>query len=117
TTAATAEAPKAQGNSGGGKAGPGSGGKISDARAAAMVNELNQLDMQMLGALNSKGSSTSAVLSGGDVPTGLLDNAAASGSGVGHNGVAGLNFGNGAGGTVRPGAVGGGGLASIGNTA
>jgi hypothetical protein len=113
---AAAEAPKAA--AGGGQKGPagGSKGSLSDARAAAISNELNQLDMAMLGALNSKGGSTSAVLSGGDVPTGLLDGAAASGSGVGHGNVAGLNFGNGSGGTLRPGAVGAGGLANIGNT-
>jgi hypothetical protein len=119
TAAAASEAPKAAAGGGGGKAGPGAGagkGSVSDARAAAISNELNQLDMQMLGALNSTGGSTNSVLSSGDVPTGLLDGAAASGSGVGRGSIAGLNIGNGTGGTVRPGAAGGGGLASIGNT-
>ncbi|KYF78617.1 hypothetical protein BE17_09355 [Sorangium cellulosum] len=89
---------------------------MNDARASALTNELAQLDMQMLGALNSSGNATASVLSSGDVPTGLLENAAASGSGVGKGGVAGLNMGGAGGGTVRPGAAGGGGLASIGNT-
>ncbi|AUX24855.1 hypothetical protein SOCEGT47_053950 [Sorangium cellulosum] len=118
TAAATAEAPKAA--SGGSKGGAGSPGKgsggISDARASAIANELAQLDVQMLAALNSSGNATSSVLSSGDVPTGLLENAAASGAGVGKGGVAGLNMGSSGGGTVRPGTAGGGGLATIGNT-
>jgi hypothetical protein len=118
TAATPTEAPKAGGGAGG-KSGGGAGkgaGSVSDARAAAITNELAQLDMQMLGALNSSGNATSSVLSSGDVPLGLLENAAASGSGVGKGGVAGLNMGGAGGGTVRPGAAGGGGLASIGNT-
>ncbi|MGK4002962.1 AgmX/PglI C-terminal domain-containing protein [Sorangium sp. So ce1036] len=118
TAAATVEAPKAA--SGGSKGGAGSPGKgsggMSDARASAIANELAQLDVQMLAALNSSGNATSSVLSSGDVPTGLLENAAASGAGVGKGGVAGLNMGSSGGGTVRPGTAGGGGLATIGNT-
>ncbi|MCC6556862.1 MAG: AgmX/PglI C-terminal domain-containing protein [Polyangiaceae bacterium] len=114
---AAAEAPKAGGGGAGKGAGPGGGkGNISDARASAIANELAQLDMQMLGALNSTGNATSSVLSSGDVPLGLLENAAASGSGVGKGGIAGLNMGGSGGGTVRPGAVGGGGLSGLGNT-
>lgn len=115
---AAAEAPKPGGASGG-KAGPGSGksGNVSDARASAIANELAQLDMQMLGALSSSSNATSSVLSSGDVPLGLLEGAAASESGVGRGGIAGLNMGGSGGGTVRPGTMGGGGLASLGNTA
>ncbi|WP_437775644.1 AgmX/PglI C-terminal domain-containing protein [Sorangium sp. So ce1097] len=120
TAAPVAEAPKAPSGGGnkGAAAGPAKGGSggMSDARASALTNELAQLDMQMLGALNSSGNATASVLSSGDVPTGLLENAAASGSGVGKGGVAGLNMGGAGSGTVRPGAAGGGGLASIGNT-
>lgn len=119
TAAPAAEAPKAAGggNKGAAAASPGKGsGGMSDARASALSNELAQLDMQMLGALNSSGNATASVLSSGDVPTGLLENAAASGAGVGKGGVAGLNMGGAGGGTVRPGAAGGGGLATIGNT-
>jgi hypothetical protein len=117
TAAATAEAPKSAGGSGKAAGGPGAGGgKVSDARASAIANELAQLDMAMIGALNSGGTATQGVLSSGDVPTGLLDGAAQSGAGVGQGGVAGLNMGGSGGGSVRPGAVGGGGLASIGNT-
>ncbi|MDC3959466.1 AgmX/PglI C-terminal domain-containing protein [Polyangium jinanense] len=111
---APAEAPKP---SAGASAAKGAGGgKISDTRAAAIANELNQLDMQMLGALNASGNATAGVLDRGDVPLGLLDNAAASGAGAGLGGIAGLNLGNAGGGTVRPGAAGGGGLANIGDT-
>jgi hypothetical protein len=115
TAAAATEAPKA--GAGGAKGpGAGSGGKVSDARASAIANELAQLDMAMIGVLNSGGSATQGVLNSGDVPTGLLDGAAQSGAGVGQGGVAGLNMGGGTGGAVRPGAAGGGGLAGIGNT-
>src|SRR5262245_7295066 len=92
STGAAAEAPKA--GSGGSK-GPGSGGKMGDARAAKISNELDQLDMAMIGALNANGSATQGVLNSGDVPTGLLDGAAQSGAGVGSGGIAGLNMGGG----------------------
>lgn len=114
TNVAAAEAPKAGG--GGSKgAGKGGGGKgnISDARAAAISSELAQLDIAMVGALNSKGGATNSVLDKGDTPLGLLEGAAANGAGVGSGGVAGLNMGGGGGGTLRPGAAGGGGLAGI----
>ncbi|MEJ7728805.1 MAG: AgmX/PglI C-terminal domain-containing protein [Polyangiaceae bacterium] len=115
SAAAATEAPKA--GAGGAKGpGAGSGGKVSDARASAIANELAQLDMAMIGVLNSGGNATQGVLNSGDVPTGLLDGAAQSGAGVGQGGVAGLNMGGGTGGAVRPGAAGGGGLAGIGNT-
>lgn len=89
--------------------------KVADARATAISNELQKLDMEMLGALTQSGSATRGVLDSGDVPTGLLDSVAASGQGVGQGSIGGLNMGSGSGGTVRPGAAGGG-LASIGNT-
>lgn len=118
TAAAATEAPKASG--GGGKAGPGSGGgRISDARASALSNQMAQLELQMVAALGSSGSATNAVLgSAGDVPLGMLEGAAASGAGVSTGGVGGLNLGGGGGGVFRPGSVGGGGkgLAGIGET-
>ena len=113
TAQAAAEAPKAAG----GPAKGASAGRVSDARATAVMNELQQLEVQMLASLNSSGNATAGVLNSGDVPLDLLDGAAASGAGVGRGGIAGLNMGGGAGGTVRPGAVGGGGLSGIGNTA
>ncbi len=119
TAVAATDAPKAPtGGSGGAKgagAGAGAGkGNISDARATAISNELNQLDVAMVGALNSNGSATNSVLDKGDTPTGLLDGAAANGAGIGAGGIAGLNMGGGSGGTLRPGQAGGGGLATIG---
>ena len=114
TASAAAEAPKAaaHGSGGGNKAGA-SGKSIGDARAAAISNELAQLDVAMVGALNSRGGATNSVLDRGDTPTGLLDGAAAAGAGVGAGGVAGLHLGGGSGGTLRPGVAGAGGLASI----
>lgn len=115
--AAPAAAPKAHsgGSGSAGKGGSPGKGNISDARAAAIANELAQLDVAMVGALNSKGGATASVLDRGDTPTGLLDAAAAAGAGVGAGGVAGLHLGNGGGGVLKPGQAGGGGLASIGD--
>jgi hypothetical protein len=114
--AAAADAPKAKAGGGAG-AGKGSAGKgnVSDARATAIANELAQLDVAMVGALNSKGGATNSVLERGDTPTGLLDGAAAAGAGIGAGGVAGLHLGGGGGGVLKPGQAGGGGLASIGD--
>ena len=116
TTAAgaAADAPKAASHGGAGAKGAGASGKsIGDARAQAISSELAQLDVAMVGALNSKGGATSSVLDRGDTPTGLLDGAAANGAGVGAGGVAGLHLGSGGGGALRPGAGGGGDLAGI----
>lgn len=115
---AAAEAPKTPGAGGQGGAGKGGGGKagpMGDARAAAISNELAQLDVAMVGALNSRGGATSNVLDRGDAPTGLLDAAAAGGAGVGQGGIPGISLGGlGGGGIVKPGAAGGGsGLAGM----
>jgi len=116
TSAAATDAPKAvahSGGSGGNKGAGASGKSIGDARAAAISSELSQLDVAMVGALNSKGGATNSVLDRGDTPTGLLDGAAANGAGVGSGGVAGLHLGGGSGGALRPGAAGSGGLAGM----
>lgn len=121
-TTEVAEAPKdagkgkgkGDGAAAGGK-GPGGGG-MSDSEFAALSNELDQLDMATLGALTEGGTATAGVLGSGDVPTGALEAAAASGAGVGSSGGSGLNIGGGGGGAIRPGAAGGGGLAGIGKT-
>ncbi len=104
TAAAATEAPKT--STGGGAKGAGGGGKITDARATAISNELNQLQVQMLGALSSTGSATNSVLSDSNAALGLLDNAAASGAGVGMGGIPGLNFGTTGGGALKPGSSG-----------
>lgn len=102
-----AEKPKAQAK---GKDTKAEGGAMSAKEAAALSNELDQLEMATLGALSNMGPATAGVLKGGDVPTSALDDAAASGAGVG---VGGFNLGKG-GGAIRPGQ--GGGLAGIGQT-
>lgn len=95
-------------------AGPASRGPMSAAQAAALSSDLDKLEMDTLGALVGEGPATAGVLMGGEVPTGALDQAAASGAGVGFGGIGGLNLGGG-GGPMRPGSVGGG-LDRIGTT-
>lgn len=116
TSAAATEAPKSAGGGGPAK-GSGGRGSISDAKATAITNELNSLQMQMLGALSSTGSAASSVLNDGNAALGLLENATAGGSGVGFGGIGGLNIGGGGGGSLRPGAGGERSLTSLGNTA
>src|SRR5262245_62010152 len=110
------EAPKAEAPKPTPKASPTPAGKehVSKAQAAAISNELESLEMATLAALSGVGPATANVLRSGEVPTSALDAAAASEAGVSSSGATGLKLG-GAGGTVRPGAVGGG-LASIGAT-
>lgn len=116
-TSQVAEAPKAAAKAGGGPkgGGPAAGGAMSQAQAAALSNELDQLEMATLGALSSDGPATAGVLRSGEVPTSALDAAAASGSGVSSGGLGGLKIGGG-GGTIKPGQAGSGlgGLASTG---
>ncbi|MCA9626363.1 MAG: AgmX/PglI C-terminal domain-containing protein [Polyangiaceae bacterium] len=90
------------------------GGNMSAKEAAALSNELEQLEMQTLGALAGQGPATAGVLQDGEVTTDALDRAAASGAGVGTSGPGGLSI-PGGGGPLRPGASGGG-LGSIGAT-
>ncbi|MCA9629845.1 MAG: AgmX/PglI C-terminal domain-containing protein [Myxococcales bacterium] len=90
------------------------GGNMSAKEAAALSNELDQLEMQTLGALAGQGPATAGVLQDGEVTTDALDRAAASGAGVGTSGPGGLSI-PGGGGPLRPGASGGG-LGSIGAT-
>jgi hypothetical protein len=98
-------------SSGAGKSGK-AAGPMSNARAAALSNEMDQMAMATLGVLASGSTATGDVLRGGEVPTGALDLAAASGAGVGA-GFGDLRLSSG-GGTIRPGAAGGG-LGDIGN--
>ena len=114
SAAAAVEAPKSA-DGGGGAKGPG-GARMGDAKASQISSDLERMELAMLGVLNSDGSATQGVLNSGDVPTGLLDGAGASAAGIGQGGPNGLNMGGGSGGPIRPGATGGGGLNSIGNT-
>jgi hypothetical protein len=75
-------------------------GKLNEAQAAALSNELEQLSMATLGALADLGPATAGVLQGSEVPTGALDAAAASNAGVGIGGD--LKLGS-SGGVVQPG--------------
>jgi hypothetical protein len=94
-------------------AGPkGPAGQMSEKQAAALHNELDQLEMQTLGALSSTGPATAGVLKGSEVATSALDAAAASNAGVGA-GTGDLKLGSG-GGAIRPGQ--GGTLAGIGSS-
>jgi hypothetical protein len=115
TAAAKEEAPKAAAAAPKGAGAPGKAGQLSDARASQLSNELAQLDVAMLSALNSGGVATDRVLSNSEVPFALLDQAAASGAAAGRGKVGGLDMGGGAGGAYVPGAGGGGGLAGLGN--
>jgi outer membrane biosynthesis protein TonB len=87
---------------------------ISKVQAAALSNELESLEMATLAALSGAGPATANVLRSGEVPTSALDAAAASSAGVSAGDPGGLKLG-GSGGTIRPGAAGGG-LASIGTS-
>jgi outer membrane biosynthesis protein TonB len=117
TEKAEAEAPKAAApKPAAPKPAPSSSGAkehFTKSQAAALSNELESLEMATLAALSGVGPATANVLRSGEVPTSALDAAAASEAGVSASGP-GLKLG-GAGGTIRPGAAGGG-LASIGST-
>jgi len=114
TAAATAEAvaPKAASNA----KGPSNAkkpGSLSDAKASQISNDLAALDIQMFGALNSSGVSTDRVLSSGEVPLSLLNDAAASGAGAGKGSIGNLNMNGGGAGTFGGG--GNGDLSRLGN--
>jgi len=87
-------------------------GHLNEKQAAALHNDLDQLEMQTLGALASSGPATAGVLKGSEVATSALDQAAASSAGVGV-GTGDLKLGSG-GGAIRPGM--GGTLAGIGSS-
>lgn len=84
---------------------------MSAKETAALSNELDKIDMAVL-AFAGTGPATAGVLKSGEVPTGSLDQAAASAAAVGAGGDLSLK---GGGGAIRPGAAGGG-LAGIGTT-
>lgn len=115
--AATAEAPKAPVNSGPAKgAGNERKGSMSAGERASLTAQLDQLQMETLGAFGSTGPATAGVLKSGEVPTGILDQIAASGAGVTAGGPGDLKLGSGGGGPLRPGQTGGAGLGSVGAT-
>lgn len=94
-----------QGGARGGAAGNGGAG-AGDARAHQISSQLASMELQVLTALNSGGSATSAVLDGaGNLPLGMLDKAAASANGAREGGFSGLDLGARAGAPMRPGAI------------
>ncbi len=111
TATATAAATKPSGAAGakGGSAGK-SAGQVSDAKAAALAAQADQMQMQMLAALNG-GSSVQGALNRSDIPPVDLSGAAASNAGVAH-GNGDLKIGGG--GSPVQGGGKGGGLAGIG---
>jgi hypothetical protein len=123
TAAATAEVSTAPKVASGGNTGPAKGagdkgaGKgdakaQADAKAAELASALNDLDVQTLGALGSGGVATDSVLGTGEVPAGMLDDAARSEAGAGSGEGGGLKGfgGSGKGGT---GPLGGGGQGDL----
>jgi len=111
TATATAAATKPSGAAGakGGSAGK-SAGQVSDAKAAALAAQADQMQMQMLAALNG-GSSVQGALNRSDIPPVDLSGAAASNAGIAH-GSGDLKIGGG--GSPVQGGGKGGGLAGIG---
>ena len=112
TATANADKPKPAGGAGGKPAANTgrSAGQVSDAKAAALASQADQMQMQMLAALNG-GSSVQGALNRSDIPPVDLSGAAASNAGVGH-GSGDLKLGSG-GAPVQGGGKGGG-LAGIG---
>lgn len=84
----------------------GTAGKMSSRQVAALTKALDSLEMATIGALSSQGAATAGVLSGGEVATGALDEAAKTSAGV-SSGMGDLKLAGG-GGALTPGMVGGG---------
>ena len=111
---AAASKGKGNGRSTGNASGKGGNSAENNAKAAALAQALAELDVQTLGALGG-GVATDGVLSQGDVPAGLLDDAARSSMGSGTGGPGDLKLGgSGTGQVGPPGAGGGGSLKDIG---
>jgi hypothetical protein len=91
----------------------GAAGKVNDKQAAALAQQAEQMQMQMLAAFGGN-TAVQGALNRSDIPPADLSNAAASGAGV-SNASGDLRLGTAGGGTVRPGSAGGG-LAGIGVT-
>jgi len=108
---ATATAPAQTAAPAAAKSGPAK--PMSASQQAALSQQAEAIQMQMLAAFGG-GSSVQGALNRGDIPPVDLGSAAASGAGVSASTGNGLNLGSG-GGTIRPGG-GSGGLGSIGST-
>jgi hypothetical protein len=94
------------GQSTGAPAKGGGAGKLSDAKAASIGRELASLDDAMILRIGaSSGAAIGRVLSGNDLPLGILDNVARGAGGVRSDGAIGLNLNGSGGGVVQPGVV------------
>lgn len=99
-----------------GNTSPGDAKAEADAKASEIASQLAALDVQTLGALNASGPAVEGVLGEGDVPIGMLDDAARSNIASGTGEPGGLKGLGGTGsGSVRPG-EGSGSIKNIGNT-
>lgn len=76
-------APSPTHNAGRGKPGRRASGQMSSASAARLQKQLQDIEMQTIGALASNGPATAGVLKDSEVPTNALDAAAKSAAGVG----------------------------------
>ncbi len=107
TKTAASEPSKAPSASGGRGmvSGGASAGNTGNARAHQLSSQMAALELQMVANLGgNSGSATNSVLSGGDLPLGMLDKAAASADGARNTQFGSLNIGGG-GGPVRPGSM------------
>jgi hypothetical protein len=118
---------KPEGGKGGGKGdkrasstrpGQGAGKGMSDAKATALSRDLAGIGIEVAGVLDAGAdrSATADVLRDGDVPIGMLNEAANRAGGVGAGAIAGLHMAGDGGGVVRPGRGGDAGLGDIGGT-
>ena len=109
-TASASQPSEGKKASSGGKAG---GGSVSERQAAALSQQAEAMQMQMLAAFGGN-SAVQGALNRSDIPPQDLSGVAKSGAGVSNTG-GDLRLGSGGGGVVQPGKAGGG-LAGIGNT-
>lgn len=107
--------PGPHGNSGPPRGGPSGGSeRPGDARAREIARQLEHEGAAMLLAIGGQNNGAiGRVMASGDLPMGPLDAAAGDAGGTRTGGVAGLNLGGSAGGTVRPGSGGGHGLPGV----
>jgi hypothetical protein len=71
------------------------GSRMGDGAATHLLAELARHDLQVVAALAGRGAATDGVLRGGDLPTELLDQAAADAAGAGRGARSGLDLGRG----------------------
>ncbi|MEM9694538.1 MAG: energy transducer TonB [Myxococcota bacterium] len=90
--------------------------EAADEKAADLAAQLAELDVQTMGALKTGGPAVEGVLDDGDVPSGMLDDAAQSSAAAGSGDPGGLKMGGKGSGSMRPGEGGDGKLSDLGKT-